>query len=99
MDEETVRKSAMDYNANLPGPAWKVIKSGRVIVKTPFMIREFDEDDGWVERTIQGGYYHFRVLGANGWKPRQLYVQNVWVDVAGACKELEELLAALDPAV
>ncbi len=85
----------MNYEENLPGPAWKVIRKGIVHVKELFQLEEFDEDSGMVKRIIPANYYHYRVLEANGWKPRQLLIKGDWVDVAGGCKELEELLASI----
>ena len=69
-----------------------VIDSGIVDVKNTFIEKEFDEDDGWIEFEIYPGTYEYRVLDFNGLKPRQLKIDDVWVDVMGDCKELEDLL-------
>ena len=82
----------MDYEENLPGPAWHVIAKGIVQVKKPFSVKEFDEDNGWYDIQIVANYYHYRVIEANGWKPRQLLIKGDWIDVADECKELEALL-------
>ena len=74
------------------GPGVKVVRTGKVKVKEPFTVEEFDEDDGWVRTAIKPGIYVFRVLDFRGWKPRQLSVDGEWLDVAGECAELEELL-------
>lgn len=70
----------------------KVVSSGEVTVKKPFVIKFFNEDDGWVEKTIKPGTYKFRVLNVRGWKPRQLFIDGEWFDVMDECPELEELL-------
>lgn len=72
--------------------ALKVVKSGKVQIKKAFTVKEFDEDDGWVEIKIKPGTYKYQVIDFRGWKPRQLEVNGEWVDVAGDCVELEELL-------
>ena len=72
--------------------ALKVVKSGKVQIKKAFTVKEFDEDDGWVETKIKPGTYKYQVLDFRGWKPRQIEVNGEWVDVAGDCVELEELL-------
>ena len=74
----------------------KIIKAGNVEVKKPFTVKQFDEDDGWVEIKITPNTYEYRVLNVNGWKPRQLKVLDDWVDVMGDCEELEELLNSVD---
>jgi hypothetical protein len=73
-----------------------VIKSGTVEVKKPFIVKEFDEDDGWVEIKIKPGTYEYRVQNVRGWKPRQLKIDGEWQDVSDTCEELEKLLAELD---
>lgn len=60
------------------------------------MVCDFDEDDGWIERQIPSGHYCYRVIEANGWKRRQLFISGEWIDVAGECAELEELLNGRD---
>lgn len=72
--------------------ALKVLKSGKVQIKKAFTVKEFDEDDGWIEIKIKPGTYKYQVIDFRGWKPRQLYVNGEWIDVAGDCVELEELL-------
>lgn len=70
----------------------KVVNSGKVKIKKAFTVKEFNEDDGWVEIKIKPGEYDYQVVNFRGWKPRQLKINGAWVDVAGDCKELEELL-------
>jgi hypothetical protein len=70
----------------------KIVNSGKVKVKKAFTVKEFDEDDGWVEIKIKPGEYDYQVVNFRGWKPRQLKINGAWVDVAGDCKELEDLL-------
>lgn len=69
---------------------------GKVDVKKSFTVSEFDEDDGWFDFEVFPGTYEYRVLDINGWKPRQLKIDDVWVDVNDNCKELEDLLGIED---
>ena len=69
---------------------------GKVDVKKSFTVSEFDEDDGWFDFEVFPGTYEYRVLDINGWKPRQLKIDDVWVDVNDNCKELEDLLGVED---
>lgn len=70
-----------------------IIKTGIVEIKNSFIVREFNEDAGWVKYEIQPGKYVFRVLEFFSCYPRQILTSHGWLDVATACKELERELA------
>ena len=72
------------------------IKTGVVEVKNAFMIKEFDEDFGWVTITIAPGKYVYRVIDVRGWKPRQIFFNQEWLDVCDGCAELEAILEKAD---
>ncbi len=72
----------------------EVIKTGKVTVKRLYGIREFNEDDGWIIKTVLPGEYDYRVLNVVGWKPRQLKVGAEWLDVADEIAELEEIICS-----
>lgn len=76
------------------------IMSGSITLQRTYNIEEFDEDDGFVIRVIIPGTYKYRVLNINGWKPRQLLINDSWVDVCDAVEELERMIAdnAAEPA-
>jgi len=42
--------------------------------------QEFDEDMGWEDMTILAGVYKIRALEINGWRPYQIFIDNIWID-------------------
>lgn len=68
------------------------IKHGFVEIKTPFDIKEFDGDMGWIKIHIPVGTYEYRIKDINGWMPQQILLDGIWQDLAGACKEINELM-------
>ena len=84
--------SRINESADGLGPAVKVLQSGKVKVGKAFKVKEFNDDDGWVTTTIKPGEYEFRLLDFRGWKPRQIKVNNAWVDVQNLCQEIEGLI-------
>lgn len=42
--------------------------------------KEFDDDMGWEYMAILPGNYSYRIGNINGWKPVQLFIDNVWID-------------------
>lgn len=66
-----------------------IIKTGIVEIKNSFIVREFDEDDGWIKYEIQPGKYVFRVLKFFSCYPRQILTNHGWLDVATVCLEME----------
>ena len=65
-------------------------KTGIVEIKNSFIVREFDEDEGWQKFEVQPGRYVFRVLEFFSCYPRQILTNRGWLDVATACEELLE---------
>ena len=70
-----------------------IVKKGVVEIKNPFIVEEFDEDEGWQKFEVKPGKYVFRVLEFFSCYPRQILTNRGWLDVATACEELEEELA------
>ena len=42
--------------------------------------QEFDEDMGWEDMAILPGQYTFRIGYIMGWRPVQIFVDDVWID-------------------
>jgi len=88
-----------DYKKKYPKSNFEVFEGirafdkGTVEVKKTFTVKEFDEDDGWNTIKIKPGIYKYRVLNVRGWKPRQLFIDNEWIDIADNCEELEGMLS------
>lgn len=67
------------------------IKHGFINIKTPFDVKEFNEDKGWIDIHIPAETYEFRILDINGWMPQQILLNGIWQDLAGSCQEINEL--------
>ena len=71
----------------------ETVAAGIVQIEKEFAVRMFNEDDGWMTKVIKPGRYSYRVKSINGWKPRQMFVNNEWIDVGSECDELEEVIS------
>ena len=62
--------------------AQTVVNTG-IVQTDSFSLTEFDEDEGFWERTVPAGTYEFRILDVRGWRPHQILVDDKWIDIAG----------------
>jgi hypothetical protein len=76
----------------LKGEIEMIIKSGKVEIKNPLTIEEFDEDDGWIAINIPVGVYKYRIMDMNGWTPQQVFINGEWVDLGGQCPEVNAIM-------
>lgn len=69
-----------------------VIKSGVVTIYHGFDVKSFDEDEGWITTHVTAGFYNYRILDVAGWRPQQLLIKGEWLDLGGACEEVNKLI-------
>ena len=67
----------------------QILINGEIELENSYIVKEFNDDNGWINVHIPRGNYSFRVLDFNGWHPRQLCIDGVWRDVGNEIRELE----------
>lgn len=71
-----------------------VIKTGVVYIKEDLQIWYMDIDDEPTCKIVQSGFYYYRIVDFNGWKPQQIFVNGSWLDVYGECEEINSIARA-----
>lgn len=70
----------------------QILLNGEIELANDYKVKEFSEDNGWIDIDIPPGNYSFRVIDFNGWRPRQLCLNGIWRDVGGKIQELEDAI-------